>query len=147
MIDLVSTSARIVQVCYELTLYFQKIQKVDATILVFSKEISDLHNVLSQIHGTIRELGISAIAQRTGKKHWENVQTTLKDCQETLNSLDDFVRPHKRLFTGFIGRATDQILLDWNSHDIQLLQRQIESSRRALSMSLQLIVVYLPQTC
>ena len=144
MLDLLSSSARLVQTCIDLTQYLQKIENVDSTIAVFSKEIGDLSVVLSKIGDSIRDIGSSVIALRTGQRHWEDVALSIDDCQETLRNFERLVMPPKRLLlTGFLRRARDQILLDWNSHDIQLLQRQIVSCRQTMELSLQMITVYL----
>ena len=141
--DIVSSSARLVSICIDLTLYFQKIQNVDSTIAVFSKEISDLAAVLSTIHDTVNEIGSSVITVQTGRRFWEHVALSLNDCQDTLESLERLVLPPKKVgLPGFLRRAREQLLLDWNSHDIELLRRQVMSCRQTMELSLQMITVY-----
>ena len=144
MLDLVSSSARLVQTCIDLTQYLQKIENVDSTIAVFNKEISDLSVVLSKIGDSVRDIGSSVISLRTGQRHWEDVALAMNDCQDTLQNLERLIMPPKRIIlTGFLRRAREQVLLDWNSHDIQLLQRQVASCRQTMELSLQMITVYL----
>src|SRR5271170_7981635 len=144
MLDLVSSSVRLVQTCIDLAHYLQKIENVDSTIAVLNKEISDLSMVLSKIGDSVRDIGSSVITLRTGQRHWEDVAMSMNDCQETLQNLERLIMPPKRiLLTGFLRRAREQVLLDWNSHDIQLLQRQVASCRQTMELSLQMITVYL----
>jgi len=144
MLDLLSSSARLVQTCIDLTQYLQKIENVDSTIAVFNKEISDLSVVLSKIGDSVRDIGSSVISLRTGQRHWEDVALAMNDCQDTLQNLERLIMPPKRIIlTGFLRRAREQVLLDWNSHDIQLLQRQVASCRQTMELSLQMITVYL----
>jgi len=143
MLDLVSSSVRLVQTCIDLAHYLQKIENVDSTIAVLNKEISDLSMVLSKIGDSVRDIGSSVITLRTGQRHWEDVAMSMNDCQESLQNLERLIMPPKRiLLTGFLRRAREQVFLDWNSHDIQLLQRQIASCRQTMELSLQMITVY-----
>ena len=142
--DVVSASTRLVALCVDLAQYFQKVDHVDHTVAVFSKEIGDLSRVLSRIHDTVEDIGSSVISLRLGQRHWEDVAISMNDCLDTLEILERIVRPPKKIrLTGFLRRARDQILLDWNSHDIQLLQRQIASARQTMELSFQMITVYL----
>lgn len=141
--DVVSSAARLVTLCIDLAQYFQKIENVDSTVAVFSREISDLSRVLTSIHDTVEDLGSSVISIRLGQRHWEDVAISMNDCLDTLQILERIVLPPKKvLLTGFLRRAREQVVLDWNSHDIQLLQRQIASCRQTMELSFQMITVY-----
>lgn len=141
---LIGTSSQVIKICFDITTYFRKISNVDATIAVLLKEINDLSAVLSNIDQSVRDFGNARVAVPNGERHWEDLVLALSDCQETLETLFGFIKRHKTVtLRGFLGRAMDQVTLDWNSDDINLLQRQIASCRQTLEISLQMIVVYL----
>ena len=143
VMEALSSAARLVSLCIDLAQYLQKIEDVDATVAVFRREINDLSRVLSNIHDTVKNLGSSVIRIQLGQRHWDDVAMSMNDCLDTLESLDRVVRPPKKIIlTGFLRRAREQVLLDWNSHDIQLLQRQIASCRQTMELSFQMITVY-----
>jgi hypothetical protein len=142
--ELIAISGKIIDICYNLTLYFQKIQNVDSTLAVFGKEIKDFSAVLSNIQNTVTQLGESGFVARTGRRHWEDIGISLSDLKELLETLDRLALPERKtLLPTILRRTKDQIHLDWNAHNIDLLRRQISSCRQMLMISLSMVTVYL----
>jgi hypothetical protein len=81
------------------------------------------------------------------RQHWKNVRLCLDNCENTLSRLDEIlgdVEPCEGPFPihrdPVLGR---QAKLDMKAGGIALLQRQINSSRQALQLSLHSINVQL----
>jgi hypothetical protein len=140
----IAISGKIINICYDLTLYVEKIQNVDSTLAVFGKEIKDFSAVLSNIKNTVTQLGVSGFIAHTGRRHWEDIGISLSDLKELLETLDLLVLPERKtILPTFMRRTKDQIHLDWNAHNIDLLRRQISSCRQMLMISLSMVTVYL----
>lgn len=140
----IAITGKIISMCYELTLYFQKIQNVDSTFAVFAKEINDFSTVVRHIRSTVTELGVSGFIERSGRRHWEDIVNSLCDIQELLQNLNLLAKPERKVLflPNLLRRTKDQIHLDWNAHDIDLLRREIASCRQMLMLSLNMVQVY-----
>jgi hypothetical protein len=143
MIDFVEYSGSVLKLCVDLARYVRRIEGVDSTKAVFEKEFANLQSVLESIEESARNMGVHILATQTGQRHWKNVETALEDCKTTLEALVLLVRPKHTVMTwgGFLGRARDQIILDWNSEEISLLQRQLVSCRQMMEVSFQMITL------
>jgi len=140
----IAITGKIISICYDLTLYFQKIQNVDGMLHVFAKEINDFSGVVSNIQHTVTQLGVSGFIARTGKRHWDDIGNSLSDLKDLLENLDLLAQPNRQILLPTLLRRTRvQIHLDWNANDIDLLRRQITSCRQMLMLSLNMGTVYI----
>lgn len=89
-------TAGLLDVCYKVTTYLVEVQaaagKVEGDIAALSKEIESLILVNQSLElwarGTQVLPGMSLADSRHMEKLWDNIQTMLQDCRETVERLD-----------------------------------------------------------
>jgi hypothetical protein len=122
-------------------------RNVDTSITTLGIEIHSLSQVLGSINESFKDssLANSALSSQTGHEaqHWHNVERSMDDCKNTLESLVRVLENvRSRGSGGFLARARSQISLGMSSVEITSLKQQIAAYHQMMQLSLQLITVY-----
>jgi chromosome segregation ATPase len=118
---------------------------VDKTVQAFQDEIEDLSKVLNSINTsfndpTYKEAALKATTEHE-RLHWENLRKSMNDCQWTLESLVNALKRVKKEDSGFFRRPRKQIRLNMTSAEIVRLQKQIQSYKNTMELSLHMITL------
>jgi len=148
---LIGGTAKLIEHIDALRKKMRKAQLDNSAIDTLWVEMSGLHKDLAQLHRMCTDFGVgsteaASTIRESEAKCWSNIRDTMEDCEAALESLDRIVKTLKAKdkFLQRMGRvATFQSRLEDHKEAIDLYKQHITAYRRTMSMSLQLIVVYL----
>jgi len=103
-------------------------------------EIKDLEMVLIEVRKTIEYCGYEKIQSLTIEGYWSKLYLSLRDCEHTLDRIMLVVHSARR--SGIRKTFWFTNRLDWDSPEIVLLRREINSQRNVMEISLQMITLH-----
>lgn len=149
-ISIASASAGLLRLCVnigaQVFTFIKKAHTVDDAIVTLRLEIDSLSQILGSIKLSFDDPLLTAAVlnsrARHERRHWDNVQRAMTDCERTLNRLNTILESVTQCEGQFLINARRQIRLDTKSGEILFLKEQISSCRMMLQLSMQLITVY-----
>lgn len=127
--------------CFHLSLWINRIRKVDGVVEALGKDIERLKLVLESVDRLVRESNdLATVLQgNRAKKHWESIEILLGECRTILEKLDYIFRSldKKRDW-----KVWKEIRKQWNDEDIRLYSHQITECRDGIHFNLLMINVY-----
>jgi hypothetical protein len=148
ILPIAATAFTIAKLCGELAAYIGGIQNSDKVVDQVYREIKDLEVVLLEIQKSVDRHGSERIKDLTIEGHWLKLHQAMDDCEETLKSMRHIMSSVRRSVVKRVFRKTGQkVMLDWNSEEITVLRRDIDSHRTVISFSLQMITMYCYPRC
>ena len=136
-VTIVAIAGQLVVLCSNLSHTFQQVIKgSDARIQLLFQEVASLSEVLNSIRS------MKTFSNPGMDEYWPQLVRSMKDCEDTLQGLERILEALKQSKHGLLGRVKRQIKWEAKSIDISLARQRIASHRQAMSLTLQLMTVY-----
>src|SRR5947207_604431 len=151
-ITIATVAGSLVQVCGKLSgyiiTYVNKTNTIDSNVAGLSQEIESLSQVLEAMRQSFKSNAINAatLEEGTGHEagHWKNVRQAMNNCQITLNSLAEVWEKISKVDSRLPGVARPKRVayMMMSEEQITIYKGQISAFRQTISLSLQLLTVY-----
>jgi len=142
-LSIATTSSSLARLCKKTrdSLTSLTVKNVDPTMITaLGSEISSLAQVLNPIYECfdIQSLATVALSPPIASDHWRNAEGAMKDCEEILKILDAKlgVQTSQKGFSALMKKP-----VNLHSTEVSLLHLQVETYRKVMQLSLQLMMV------
>ena len=133
--------------CAAILTFLEDKRNVDQKVASLFDEIAALAKLLKSLETLAREPSLR-LRQRNSEDlgNWETVNTTLKDCKDTLDALGEVLEQVRAVLNvpGVVQAPIRALKFQIKNADITQYKAQIEGHLRLIQICLQLITVYFP---
>jgi inactivated superfamily I helicase len=143
-LSIATTSSSLARLCKKTrdSLTSLTIKNVDpAMITALGSEILSLSQILNPIFECFENPSLAAAALNPpiASEHWQNAQGAMKDCEEILKNWDGKLEQVQNSQKGF--SAIMKKAINLHSTEVSLFHLQVETYRKVMQLSLQLMMV------
>ena len=143
-VGLFASCVTIVNVCNSLYEAVKRTREQHATIQLLRKEVKALVKIVEKIQSFGDEWMLKGM-EATQSNHWKDVKQVLEDCHTTAKNLNRLIatpNTSRNALSRAWHAGKDTAKTKWNYAAISLLQRELRMHRDTLSISMQVIQLY-----
>jgi len=148
--EYVSIASAAATLCIKIVKFIRASQNVDQTFSVLATEVEQLSKVLDAIKTSFSKPALATVLleSQTGNEaqHWRHVKQALDDCKGTLQDFQKVLESVYKEEGQLLRRSRMLGALKLQAQDIERFRQQIGTYRETLTISLQWITLYSPNT-
>jgi hypothetical protein len=140
----IQLAGKVIELCFDIAKYVQKIRNVDSTLAKLFKEINQFAVVVTSIERQVNELEVAGFIERCGWLHWETIWATVQDAKIPLEKFANLLvqADRKGRLPDLLRRVKGQMRLDLNAKEIEMVRGELMGCVHFLTASLVMVQVY-----
>ena len=144
--SVVAASISLAQLCLtavaSIYALFSKANSVDRTLSSLADQVNLLATVLKSISETYTSTETTRQGHPALENHWAHVRVAMKDCEQTLNNLENLLKEIRFENGRFFRRARTQVGMEIQTSQIKSYNETIGAFCRTMQISFQLLNLY-----